>query len=533
MNACVPWATWLILLFFLSGCTLRTSSRQTAGAAETPPSPVSRLPVASAGLLAALEGTLGLIYTQVNPSVVNLRTLQRQTVMFPVVPEVPGYPFPQGPQEFVRQSSGSGFVWDLDGHIVTNNHVVEGADRISVTFYDDTVVSAKVVGTDPESDLAVVKVEVAPELLRPIQLGDSTLVKVGQLAVTIGNPFGLQSTMTVGIISALGRVLPVDSDDPRETDYTIPDIIQTDAPINPGSSGGVLVNEGGRVIGVTSAIISPLGVSIGIGFAIPAVIVQKVVPTLIKTGTYKHAWLGIGGTSLTSDLAAAMGLQATQRGALVLEVIAGSPAQQAGIRGSEREITLEGEPVRLGGDVVVAIDTLAVRSFDDLLTYLARSTEVGQTVTLTLLRQDKEETLKIPLRARPAADTSRGRGKRGAVSGAWLGIVGQTMSRAVAQAMRLPANQRGVLVDKVERGSPADQGGLRGNDKTVVVEGRRLMVGGDVIIAVDDKPVTQLQDLQTLVQRSEPGHVLKLTVLRHGKRIQLQVTLTERPAGRP
>jgi 2-alkenal reductase len=147
-----------------------------------------------------------------------------------------------------------------------------------VTFYDDTIASAKVVGTDPESDLAVVKVDVAAELLHPVQLGDSTQVKVGQLAVTIGNPFGLQSTMTVGIISALGRVLPVDSDDPQEVEYTIPDIIQTDAPINPGSSGGVLVNEGGLVIGVTSAIISPLGVSIGIGFAIPAVIVQKVVP---------------------------------------------------------------------------------------------------------------------------------------------------------------------------------------------------------------------------------------------------------------
>jgi 2-alkenal reductase len=141
-----------------------------------------------AGLLAAVEGTLGQIYAQVNPSVVNIRTVQRQTVVFPVVPEMPGYPFPQGPQEFIRQGSGSGFVWDTLGHIVTNNHVVEGADRITVTFYDDTIVSEKVVGTDPESDLAVVKVDVAAELLHPVQLGDSTQVKVGQLAVTIGNP---------------------------------------------------------------------------------------------------------------------------------------------------------------------------------------------------------------------------------------------------------------------------------------------------------------------------------------------------------
>lgn len=534
MNRRVPWATWLIMLFFcLSGCTLQTTAGQTAGTAEVLQGHTTRPAAPAIGLLAAFEGTLGQIYTQVNPSVVNLRTVQRQTVVFPVVPEVPGYPFPQGPQEFVRQGSGSGFVWDLDGHIVTNNHVVEGADRISVTFYDDTIVAAKVVGTDPESDLAVVKVEVVPSLLRPVQLGDSTMVKVGQLVVAIGNPFGLQSTMTVGIISALGRVLPVDSDDPQEADYTIPDIIQTDAPINPGSSGGVLVGESSRVIGVTSAIISPLGVSIGIGFAIPAVIVQKIVPNLIKTGTYKHAWLGISGTSLTSDLAAAMGLQATQRGALVLEVTTGSPAEQAGVRGSDREIILEGEPVRLGGDVVVAIDSLAVRSFDDLLTYLARSTEVGQTIALTILRQDKEETLKIPLRARPVSSAPRGRGRRGPAGGAWLGIVGQSLTPAVAQAMRLPASQRGVLVDKVERGGPADQGGLRGNDKTVVVDGRRLAVGGDVIIAAEEKPVTQLQDLQGLVQRSEPGQVLKLTVLRQGKRLQLRVTLTERPAGRP
>src|SRR5262245_44461622 len=374
-----PWGNWLLglSLVFLLGCSSRTSSAPTASSPEAAAASNPRaIPsAATPGLLSAFEGTLGQIYTQVNPSVVNIRTVQRQTVVFPVVPEVPGYPFPQGPQEFLRQGSGSGFVWDTLGHIVTNNHVVQGADRITVTFYDDTIVTAKVVGTDPESDLAVVKVDVPTELLRPVQLGDSTRVKVGQLVVTIGNPFGLQSTMTVGIISALGRVLPVDSDDPQEAEYTIPDIIQTDAPINPGSSGGVLVNEGGLVIGVTSAIVSPLGVSIGIGFAIPAIIVQQVVPVLIKTKSYRHPWLGISGMSLTSDLAGAMGLKPTQRGALVLDVMPGSPAQQAGVRGSDRDTFLDGEPVRLGGDVVTTIDSRPVKTFDDLLAYLARSTE--------------------------------------------------------------------------------------------------------------------------------------------------------------
>ena len=537
MTTRVPWGICLCVLALMSlpGCGSRMLSAPTVSNPEAASASTQRATpgAATPGLLSAFEGTLGQIYTQVNPSVVNIRTVQRQTVIFPVVPEMPGYPFPQGPQEFVRQSSGSGFVWDTMGHIVTNNHVVEGADRITVTFHDDTIVSAKVVGTDPESDLAVVKVDVAAELLRPVQLGDSTQVKVGQLVVTIGNPFGLQSTMTVGIISALGRVLPVDSDDPQEAQYTIPDIIQTDAPINPGSSGGVLVNEYGLVMGVTSAIISPLGVSIGIGFAIPSVIVRKVVPALIKNRTYKHSWLGVRGMSLTSDLAGAMGLKPTQRGALVTDVIPGSPAAQAGLRGSDRDILLEGEAVRLGGDVVVAIDARTVKTFDDLLTYLARATEVGQTVALTVLRQDKEDTVQVTLNARTRTETPRSRAERGAVGGIWLGITGQTVTPKVAQAMRLPATQRGVLVDKVEHGSPADQAGLRGTDKTIVVEGLRVPVGGDIIVAFDDKPVTQVQDLQTLIRLAQPGQTVKLTIVRQGKRMRLQVTLMERSAMRP
>jgi serine protease Do len=537
MTTHLPWGTCLLVLslVFLPGCSLRTPSPPVDSGTEAVSASSQRaMPGATTpGLLSAFEGTLGQIYTQVNPSVVNIRTVQRQTVIFPVVPEMPGYPFPQGPQEFIRHGSGSGFVWDTLGHIVTNNHVVEGADRITVTFHDDTIVSAKVVGTDPESDLAVVKVDVAAELLRPVQLGDSTRVKVGQLVVTIGNPFGLQSTMTVGIISALGRVLPVDSDDPREAEYTIPDIIQTDAPINPGSSGGVLVNEYGLVMGVTSAIISPLGVSIGIGFAIPSVIVQKVVPVLIKTRTYKHPWLGVSGMSLTSDLAGAMGLKPTQRGALVTDVMPGSPAEQAGVRGSSRDILLEGEPVRLGGDVVVAIDARTVKTFDDLLTYLARATEVGQTVELTVLRQDEENTLRVTLHARPRSEMPRGRAERGAVGGVWLGITGQTVTPKVAQAMHLPATQRGVMVEKVERGSPADQAGLRGADKTIVVDGFRVPVGGDIVVAFDDKPVTQVQDLQTFVRRAQPGQTVKLTIVRQGKRMRLQITLTERSVLRP
>ena len=181
--------------------------------------------------------------------------------------------------------------------------------------------------------------------------------------------------------------------------------------------------------------------------------------------------------------------------------------------------------------MVVTIDTRAVKTFDDLLAYLARATEVGQTVALTILRQDQEDTLRVTLSPRP--ETSRGRAGRAGAGGAWLGIVGQTLTPQVAQAMRLSANQRGVLVEKVERGSPADQAGLRGNDKTVFFEGRRVAVGGDIIVALDDKPVTQLQDLQTLILRAQPGQASKLTIMRQGKRVQVHVTLTERPPARP
>ena len=217
-----------------------------------------------------------------------------------------GFPFfnlPQGqqPQQQYQSALGSGFVWDQNGDIVTNNHVVSGADKIEVTFSDGTIVPATLVGADPDSDLAVIKVDVPADKLHPVQLGDSSAVKVGQLAIAIGNPFGLEGTMTTGIISAVGRSLP--ANDNSTQSYTIPDVIQTDAPINPGNSGGVLVDVQGQVLGVTSAIESPVRASAGVGFAIPSAIVNNVVPALIKDGKYVHSWLGISGTTLVPDLA--------------------------------------------------------------------------------------------------------------------------------------------------------------------------------------------------------------------------------------
>lgn len=308
--------------------------------------------------VAALEGVLSNIYQEVGPSVVNIQH---------------------------SQGEGSGFVWDSAGHIVSNNHVVEGADRILVTFADGTVTEGRVIGTDPDSDLAVLQVDLPAAQLQPVTLADSTQLKVGELAIAIGNPFGQAGTMTVGFISALGRRLELDS-----TVYNIPDVIQTDAAINPGNSGGVLLNPQGEVIGVTSAIISPVQASSGIGFAIPSVIVQRVVPALIANGAYQHPYLGISGTTLTTEMVAQLGLPAGQRGALIVQVVSGGPAAAAGLQGSETS-----------GDVVTAVDGQPVDSIDDLITYLARYGTAGEMVNFTVLRSGQTLTVPVTLGTRP------------------------------------------------------------------------------------------------------------------------------------
>lgn len=352
---------------------------------------------ANAGALADYEGALENIYAQVNPSVVAIEVVQSRPA--PGNSIGPGL----GSQPPGLHGIGSGFVWDAVGNIVTNNHVVSGADQISVAFTDGTIVPGKVVGADPDSDLAVVQVQAPLLLLHPVQLADSTKVKVGQLAIAIGSPFGEANTMTIGNISALGRSLPTDISAHQGTVYTIPDVIQTDAPINPGNSGGVLLNSQGQVIGVTSALESQDGTSSGIGFAIPSVIVQQVVPALIATGHYTHTFLGVSGTTLTPSVAKAMGLKDDQRGAYLVDVTANSPAAKAGLRGSTQQISVGGESVPIGGDVIIAIEGQPVRNFGDLITYLARSTQVNQTVTFTLIRDGKEQSVPVVIGARPSS----------------------------------------------------------------------------------------------------------------------------------
>jgi S1-C subfamily serine protease len=281
---------------------------------------------------------------------------------------------------------------------------VAGATSISVTFADGTVADAKLVGADPNSDLAVVQVNVPASKLVPVQLADSTQVKVGQLAIAIGNPFGLQGTMTQGIISGLSRSLPTGLDNQtaqQGPSYSIPDIIQTDAAINPGNSGGVLLDDQGQLIGVTAAIASSAGSNSGVGFVIPSSIVGKVVPSLINTGTYKHPWLGISGTTLTPDLAQAMNLSQNQQGALVIDVTPAGPAAKAGLKGSSQTATINGQDTPIGGDIITAINGQPVKSFEDMVSYLFDSTQVGQTASLTILRNGHEQQLKVTLGVQP------------------------------------------------------------------------------------------------------------------------------------
>jgi S1-C subfamily serine protease len=311
--------------------------------------------------------------------------------------------------------------------------------------------------------------------------------------------------------------------------YTIPDIIQTDAPINPGNSGGVLVNDEGQVIGVPTAIESPVRANAGIGFAVPSVIVQKVVPVLIRDGQYEHPWLGISGTSLDSELAEEMDLSADQRGALVVAVVDGGPADEAGLRAGDRQVERMGQQISIGGDVIVAIDGQPVDGFEDLVTYLVRNTNVGQTVTLTLLREGGQETVRVALDARPAEEEPIAEAVTRPTSGAWLGIRGATLTSEIASAMDLPAGQQGVLVAEVIRDTPAERAGLRAGDQPLDIDGQQVQVGGDVIVAIDNEPVTRFEDLRAVLQQAQPGQEVTLTLLRDGEEITVEVTLGEPP----
>jgi len=292
-------------------------------------------------------------------------------------------------------SVGSGFVFDTFGRIITNSHVVADAKKIVVTFLDGRSYNAQLVGADPFTDIAVIKVSAEQTQFHPISLGDSSQLKVGEQIAAIGNPFGLSGSMTSGIVSQLGRLLPAQS-----SGFSIPDVIQTDAAINPGNSGGPLINMKGEVIGINTAIQSASGEFTGVGFAIPSRTLMKIVPTLIQEGEYNHPWLGISGRDIDPDLANILNLT-DAKGFLVIIVVEDSPASKAGLRGSIETIEIDGANYPIGGDIILSVDGKEVRQIDDILIHLQREKSVGDEMVLEILRDGRTTNFVLLLEERP------------------------------------------------------------------------------------------------------------------------------------
>lgn len=306
---------------------------------------------------------------------------------------------------------GSGFVYDKDGHVITNYHVVvpgsNNNDELQVSFLDGNVYSAELVGFDQFADLAVIKVKnITSDKLTPLPLANSTNLRIGETVVAIGNPFGLSGSMTVGIVSGLGRLLPSNENGENlgtTSSFSIPNIIQTDAAINPGNSGGPLIDTQGRAIGINTAIFSNTGVYSGVGFAIPSNTISKVAQSLIQTGSYRHPYIGIIGLSITPDLAKQIGLTQT-KGFLVTSITKGSPAEKADLRTGTTTKTLNGRDFDVGGDIILKIDNRDVTKIDDILAYLESQKHVGDKIHLTILRDNTIRELDLVLGEKPSPD---------------------------------------------------------------------------------------------------------------------------------
>jgi len=352
-----------------------------------PPTPTPALPQVSPipdEPANTLEAQIEAVYHLAGPAVVNITSRSYAYDFFL-------NPIPQ-------EGAGSGFVYDAEGHIVTNYHVVENAEELSVALASGEVYPAQVVGVDPSNDLAVIHIE-TENLPAPVPLGDSDQLRVGQFVVAIGNPFGQEGTLTVGVISALGRV--IQSPDGR----FIGEAIQTDAAINPGNSGGPLLDLRGRVIGVNSQIVSTSRSSAGIGFAVPINTVRRVVPQLIAQGRYAHPWLGVEYLPLTPEWARAFrqaGMEMpVDEGLLVTRVAPGGPADQAGIRGGDQLVRLGNVRVPLGGDILIALNGEPVTDSKELIVYLETQTQVGDAIEVTIIRGREERSIQVTLTERP------------------------------------------------------------------------------------------------------------------------------------
>ena len=426
---------------------------------------------------------------------------------------------------------GSGFIYDSDGHIVTNYHVVNGGNELLVTFSDGSAYNGELIGSDPYSDLAVIKVNtITLEKLIPLPIGNSSNLVVGQPVAAVGNPFGLSGSMSEGIISGLGRQLPSSSLPPQEplpplfgrneipsrtSSFSIPDIIQTDAAINPGNSGGPLLNMKGEVIGINSAIFSNTGVYAGVGFAIPSNTIKKVVASLIETGSYAHPWLGIVGIDITPAIGKVMNLSLTDsKGFLVTDVNANGPADKVGIQGGDRITQINGtdREINLGGDIIIGIDKKAVRNIDDMLAYLELEKSVGQNVTIKLIRSGEPLEKILTLEKRPDSENISQMGNKQLS----LGVTGIEVNPTIAKAMNL-TNSKGFLVTSVTANGPADKAGIKGGFKVETINNTQYTLGGDVIIGVDNNTINTVQDIKNYIDTKNEGDIVKLKVIRDGE----------------
>ena len=292
-------------------------------------------------------------------------------------------------------SLGSGFVFDDLGHIITNAHVVESASSVTITFLDGSQYNAQIIGLDKFTDIAVIKVEEKPRYLHPLQMGDSSTLKVGEQVAAIGNPFGLSGSMTSGIVSQIGRLLPS-----QDTGFSIPNVIQTDAAINPGNSGGPLLNMAGKVMGINTAIQSGTGQSAGIGFAVPSNTILKVVPVLIEEGKYSHPWIGISGKDIDPELAKVRDLDQS-KGFLIVTVVPGSPAEIAGLKGVSEIKIIGDKEYPADGDIIVSVDGKEVRKISDILIHLQEEKSVGDEMILGILRDGEIMHIILALVERP------------------------------------------------------------------------------------------------------------------------------------
>ncbi len=383
----------IVLMLVAPGCGLQgLTALGSAGAAVAVVTTATPVPAAVVPLSDGSEAALALqaqfiaVYDNVSPSVVNITNRS--------------YVYGWSRQPIPQEGTGSGFVYDSEGHIITNYHVIEDAEELTATLANGGVYEAEIVGVDPNNDLAVVCIDAGDDLPAPLGLADSDQLRVGQLVLAIGNPFGLDQTLTTGIISALGRVI----ESPDDSGF-IGEAIQTDAAINPGNSGGPLLDLQGRVIGVNSQIISTSGASAGIGFAVSSNTVRRVVPQLIAQGYFAHPWLGLDSVSLTASMALALRQAGADvpvdQGLLVTDVAVGGPAAKAGIRSGSRTARLGRYRVVVDGDIIIALDGEPVSDLQDLTLYLEGETAIGDTIVLTILRDGQELSIPVTLAEQP------------------------------------------------------------------------------------------------------------------------------------